>query len=206
VNWKRLVPYVLATLIVALLLGACGDDGNDEATASTRRGPHGIEGSFFGKVEQTDAFIALATLGNEGNTAMVYVCDSQGISQWFQGPVGKDALDLTAPNGARLQAKLSLTEATGSVTLADGRSLEFKAVPYEANSGAGLFRARETIGGSEYLAGWILLPGDQQRGSIQSGATQSAAPPLNIREPVVSAGGSELRAMAVQSFYLWCML
>ncbi len=69
-----------------------------------------------------------------------YVCDGepQGDAEWFTGRTTDNTLDLTSASGrARLQVGLSETEATGTVTLADGIPRRFTLAA--AREGAGLY-------------------------------------------------------------------
>lgn len=58
------------------LVAGCGDDDG-----GARAGP--AEGTFVGKVEGSDAYIALVTDGTE---LTGYVCDGEQVSVWFGEP------------------------------------------------------------------------------------------------------------------------
>lgn len=144
---------VLRLLGLFLLLGlvACGRDQNAAPA-----------GTFVGVVDGTDAFIALVP--QENNAVIAYVCDGQTISTWFRGERSENEIDLTAANGAQLQASLETDTATGNFTLPDGQVHTFTA--QLATDSAGLYRAEETIDGTDYVGGWIILNDGDQRGAI----------------------------------------
>lgn len=120
-----------------------------------------VQGNFVGRVAGTDAFVAVVT---DGETAIGYVCDGQGISEWFEGTVTGDALNLTSPGGAELTATLAHTGVKGSFTAAAGETFNFTADA--AAAPAGLFRLDDTIAGEPYKGGWIILPNGEQRGTL----------------------------------------
>lgn len=153
-SWSTRLATTLALVLVGLMLGACGG-ASQPATAA-------LSGAWVGKVDGTDAFIGIASNGEE---AMVYVCDGKTITQWFNGPVGADGVDLSA-GSARLQAQLADDSATGSITLADGRAVEFMAA--RAAGDAGLYRSVETVDAEEWTAGWVVLNDGQLRGLRRS--------------------------------------
>ena len=198
IRGRSLGSLLVLLTIAGLALGACGDDDGAKggATPTTRDTSGGIIGSWTGKVDGSDAFIAISTF--EDRLMLAYVCDSKGIAEWFRGNAGKDALELTSAGGARLKAKLAKDDASGSVTLSDGRTLNFKAP--RSTGDAGLYRAKGNAGGAETVGGWIVLPNGEQRGSLQQSGVTSTAPTLNTSSPTVNVGGSTLQARLVNPF------
>ena len=186
-----------------LLLAACGGDdggGKQDAAKSTAQG---AVGNFVGRASSADAFVALSVAdapaqAKGGREVLAYVCNGKEIGQWFRGEAGKDGAALTAASGARLEAKLSANKATGTVTLSDGRKLAFDASP--ATGDAGLYRARGQVAGADVLAGWVLLPDGEQRGTLQQAGTIGPAPKLNPTSPTVQVSGGTLPANTVNSF------
>lgn len=150
----RVLSLALITT-VGLILAACGSK-----PAST-----GIASGWTGKVDGTDAYIALVTNGTE---LMAYVCDSQTVAEWFHGKVGEDKLDLVAgtanlTNGhATLVATLTQAAATGTVTLADGQTHSFTAG--KSTGDGGLYRLEETQNGDKLVSGWVVLNDGELRG------------------------------------------
>lgn len=142
---------------VCLVLAACGG----QPTATT-----GIASAWTGKVDGTDAYIALASNGTE---LMAYVCDSQSVAQWFHGEAGKDKLDLVAgtvdlsSDTATLVATLTLDSASGTVTLADGQAHTFTAT--KATGDGGLYRSEQSVNNETLIGGWVVLNGGDLRGA-----------------------------------------
>ena len=96
-----------------------------------------------------------------GRIIRVYICDgeigAQSDAEWFTGSIAGDVFNLTSASGAaRVQGQLTETAVTGTATLADGRTLNLRALP--ASAGAGLFEI-------------FFLPNDLLAGVSASGAT-----------------------------------
>jgi serine/threonine-protein kinase len=154
---KRIAILIL---LASLLLAACGGAAQP------------ISGSFVGKVDGSDAFIAIVLHTNGEVTA--YVCDSAIISEWFKGSVTGSSLDLTNASGARLTADLAADSFNGTFTLAGGSALNFSVT--EEDQPAGLYRGEDTVDGVDLVAGWIVLPDGDQRGAVSGGGRTVPAP------------------------------
>jgi hypothetical protein len=142
--------------------------------------PQPIRGSYVGRVDGTEAFIAIVT---NGTNVGVYVCD--GMPQeveaaaetvhlyWFKGTIRNNAIDLTSQSGdVQVTAQPTADGFTGGVRLKDGRTLSFTAS--EASGDSGLFAFRQTINGVKVTAGWIVMPQSRHtRGvNVQRGAVK----------------------------------
>jgi len=137
---------------------------------------------YVGQIKAEKAWIGLSSSGKD---VIAFVTDgSQGhkptFAQWFKGPVTNGVVDATTPakNGSdRLQAMLSKDDATGTVTLADGKSLPFTAnlVP-DSDKTAGLYRGESTVDKQHYVAGWIVLPAAGAAGTATPSATSTGTP------------------------------
>ena len=100
---------------------------------------------LFGRVADSDAFIgfALRPSGDGAQALKVYVCDGHSIGEWFGGSVRGEGLDLASADGdARLQGRITDRRSSGTVTLADGRTLSFTAA--RARGPAGIWTLRLT--------------------------------------------------------------
>jgi hypothetical protein len=184
-------------LVLALGLVACGADPTaTPASAGPAPGPTvTLAGpdpgtTFAVQIVGSDAFLAIAS---DGTTATAYLCDGTGdrltVATWFQGPVTNNALAVTNAAGGRLTASLGLDTATGSVTPPGGKEVTFLAP--RVLRPAGLYRAEQTVAGSRYVAGWIVLPDDQQRGgAIQDGTSNTIVSP---RLPTAVGSGLRVR-------------
>lgn len=145
---------VQAVLLSVLALGFLG------ARAQTP-----LAGSYVGKVQGSQAFIALV---RSENKLIAYVCDGKEQVQWFRGAVGPNgALEVRTEAGWRLLGALSAEGVKGTVTFADGKTLEYSATP--ATGEAGLYRYEATVDGARYLGGWIIDQKGEQRGSVIGG-------------------------------------
>ena len=103
---KKTSRFVFVILLASLLLAACGG------------GSQTVNGSFVGKVDGSDAFIAVVLHGNGEVTA--YICDGASISEWFKGNVDGSSLNLTNASGTRLTADLAADSFTGTFTPSSG--------------------------------------------------------------------------------------
>ncbi len=152
-RWLRMLA---GAVVLASLLAGCG------ATATP---PAALSGSFAGASANANLFVAVVagTLKDSGKHGVVaYACDGETISQWFRGEVTGITVDLTAANGAHLAATITAGSATGTLTLADGTTVDFEAPA--ATQPAGLYRAEATLDGEPFLGGWIVLPSGAQKG------------------------------------------
>lgn len=141
--------------------------------------------TFVGTVGGTDAFVSVVV---DGSRAMAYVCDgvpgasptAPTIQAWFNGPSDGTTVDVSQPAG-RLQLQLTDTTMTGTLTLADGRTLP---VTGSAVTGdAGLYRAAS--GGA--VAGWILSQNAEQRGGFSfDGGGGLGIPALTLKQTTIN--------------------
>jgi hypothetical protein len=88
------------------------------------------------------------------------------LADWFTAPVRGATVDgVSSQHWVRLAAGLGRLAAAGVITFTDGRSYRFTA-PLAAPGGpAGLFEGTGRLDGLAYHAGWIVLPGRDQRGA-----------------------------------------
>ena len=127
--------------------------------------------TYVGSVEHSHALVGIATANGR---ARAYVCDGKHMSVWFDGKLNDGVVTLTSPKHERLIARLDGHSATGTFILANGRSHRFSG--RLATGHAGLYRGSS----HGYLAGWILLANNTQRGAISniSTGTLTTAPRL----------------------------
>jgi hypothetical protein len=131
---------------------------------------------YSAEIQATDAFVGIV---KRGARFRAYVSDAtaQGatISVWFRGDIGPDgSIDATA-HGVRLDADIEQRNATGSVTLPDGRAFAFAA---ESGFGGALIERSYRHAGKHYLSGWIVLRDRRVRGrtSVPGTAFVGSAP------------------------------
>lgn len=222
----RLVRSSAIVIGVVLLAGACsggdgGASGGGSSPPGSGRAPGqpeiivgdaasapvvGAVGSWAGTIADTNAFVAVVS---DGRQVMAYVCDSNEVGQWFRADLTGNEVTAFNAEGWALQLRLDAKAVTGSVSTPDDESVAFD---LPATSGeASLYRAREELEDSTLLAGWIVLPDGQQRGSLTiSSRTRTApgasapitpapvAPIIKPAPPIAPAPGSPLTPVTVQ--------
>ncbi len=138
------------------LTSACGRD--TEVGGGSPSAAAGPTGTWAGRVEGTDAFVAVV---GDGEQVAAYVCESGTIAEWFFGSESGADLALTSSGGAKLTLSLG-GDATGQVTLANGTSHAFRAAATDATA---LYRADGETPDGRMIGGWIQL-GNETRGSV----------------------------------------
>jgi hypothetical protein len=117
---------------------------------------------YTGQLEGSRAFVGIV---KKGERFRAYVSDATPrratLSVWFRGDVGPDGHVSATAYGVGLAADLERRDAAGTVTLPDGRVLEFAA---ESGFGGGLVDRSYRHEGSSYRSGWIVLGDDRVRG------------------------------------------
>lgn len=169
--------------LMAALLGSCGPDGasqptTKQTTATTTTTIPSTTGGTTTSVSTSSAngqgdYVALlpdghtrVALSTDGQQVIAYASNGDGFNpptfaSWFVGPVDANGgVDLNSPrDDSRLLATLSPPDATGNITLQDGTTLAFTALPLSSADntlGSGLYRSEATFEGVPYLAGWIV--------------------------------------------------
>ena len=197
-----LLSWLLPALVAAacvFALAACGGS-SDTSSASPGAAASSPGGSgpatearpttHAGRVEGSDAYVAVRRLGGD---VIAYICDGDGIVQWFRGRTSGDRVSLTNARGAVLEASFGGSGFVGEVQLAD-RRLSFSAAPVQAP--AGLYRSEEQLGDTRRVGGWIVLPDGTQRGAVQTGTQTAPAPALDPGTATATVGGTTVQAAA----------
>lgn len=181
--------WLILWLAFAVMLSGC-----QAASESLVDVPAMGGSSFAGVIPDTNQFVAVVS---NGQNARAYVCDGETVAEWFNGTVNDGALDLVSAGGARLQASLGETVASGTFTQVGGTAVAFTAEPVSAP--AGLYRAEENIDGVEYVGGWIVLPDGRVQGAIRAigdnpiiTARRVITPPFTLNDGVVTVFSTEL--------------
>jgi hypothetical protein len=111
--------------------------------------------------------------------AVAYMCNGHAVAAWLRGTAKAGKLELTGKNGARLDVSYRTGKATGSL-MADGHKYNFSApLVHRGSSGhrpPGLYAATATVHGVKIKAGWVVLPGGSQVGSVEYFADSDVAP------------------------------
>ena len=132
--------------------------------------------TFVGQTSDPETFVAVvvaepAADGAERQT-QAYLSDATTIDAWFTGTTAGDRLDLSAEDGARLEATRGDQGVEGTATLADGTSLTFTARP--AAGIAGLYTL--TIDEEGQLDG-NSSTGGELAGQVEAGVSVSTGTP-----------------------------
>lgn len=128
---------ISAVLLLAALAG-CGGDGDDPEGVETKAKP--LEGTFVGKVKGEDAFVAVvaspAARGHERRELTVYACDAKRLCEWFSGSAAGNSFRIGAERGdGEASGELTRKAATGTIELADGKTLRYEAEGATATAG-----------------------------------------------------------------------
>src|SRR5258708_21722143 len=145
---------------------------------------------YVGQVPNQNAWIGITT---DGTNSEAFVTDgSQShpakFDRWFKGLVTKNTVDTTSPDKSgndHLQAMLTDSTASGTVTLAGGQSIAFTANALPSSMGSatpsatatlsatatpsntatpstgvtpGLYKGTGSANGDNYTAGWVVMP------------------------------------------------
>lgn len=147
-----------AAVLGVLALAGCG--GSDEEL---------VTGTFVGSVPDSEVFVAVVAGSRAGDddarSLRVYVCDAKSVSEWFPTAGENDIAADSMSGDAHVEATLEGGEATGTLELADGRSL-----PFTAERATGIAGLYDTV----------ALPDGSVRGSSENGARVVG---MRAREP-----------------------
>ena len=130
-------------------------------------------------VARTDSGGAAVAISVHAGKSVAYMCNGHAVAAWLRGTAKAGKLELTGKNGARLDVSYRTGKATGSI-MADGTKYTFSApLVHRGSSGhrpPGLYEATATVHGVKIKAGWVVLPGGSQVGSVEYFADADVAP------------------------------
>jgi hypothetical protein len=164
------------------------------ATASSAVTPPTFQ--YTGQLQGSRAFVGIV---KKGDRFRAYVSDATSkratLSVWFRGDVGPDGHISATAYGVGLEADLERRDATGTVTLPNGRALEFAA---EIGFGGGLVDRSYRHAGVSYRSGWIVLGDDRVRGRTTIAGTAfdgslTSGPGIRPTPPIGSQIAEEQR-------------
>ena len=88
------------------------------------------------------------------------------LADWFTGrPAGGELHAVSSQHHLRLVARLTRRSGSGTITLASGTTVRFTIPRIATGPRAGVFDGIARWHDRGYRAGWIILPGGQQRGA-----------------------------------------
>ena len=147
---------------------------------------------YTAQLDGTDAFVGIV---KRGSRFRAYVSDATAkgatLSVWFRGDLGPNGHVSGSTHGVGLEATLARGSGTGTVTLPDGRALDFRA---DSGFGGALIERSYRHAGRHYLSGWVVLrdkrvrgrtsvPGTALDGSAATGPGIRQSPPLGSGVP-----------------------
>ena len=138
----RLSPAISTSLLLPLVLlltamAGCGGDGNDQEGVKKVKP---LEGTFVGKAERKDAFVAVVAApparGDERREVTVYACDAKRLCEWFSGSAAGNSFRVGAERGdGEARGELTRGTATGTIELSDGKTMRYETKPATATAG-----------------------------------------------------------------------
>jgi hypothetical protein len=130
-------------------------------------------------VARTDSGGGAVAISVHAGKAVAYMCNGHAVAAWLRGTAKAGKLELTGKNGARLDVSYRTGKATGSI-MADGTKYTFSApLVHRGSSGhrpPGLYEATAMVSGVKIKAGWVVLPGGGQVGSVEYFADSAVTP------------------------------
>jgi hypothetical protein len=131
--------WISAILLMLAAVAGCGGDGDDREGVKKVKA---LEGTFVGKAEGEDAFVAVvaspAARGEERRELTVYACDAKRLCEWFSGSGAGNSFRVGAERGdGEARGELTRKTATGTIELSDGKTLRYEAE--RATAAAGLY-------------------------------------------------------------------
>lgn len=154
----------------------------------TTAAPERFRAAYAGQLKGGGGSIAIAV--RDGG-AIAYLCDGNRVEAWLLGSAAGGKLNLSGPKGASLTGSYDKTSAVGSVTVA-GRKWSLD-IPV-AKKPSGLYRSTAQVRGARAVAGWIVLPGGDQVGMVNTGGVEQPAPPLDLSSNSATVNGVQMTA------------
>ncbi|MHB8669155.1 MAG: hypothetical protein ACYDAD_01105 [Acidimicrobiales bacterium] len=148
-------PTIALLLTVALVVAGCSA-GAKSAGPSAASATSSVAGDYV--YAGLNLFAAVST---NGQNFVAYVCDGDPLhkptfAEWFKGRVTGTHIMLTNADGVNLDMYLHPWIANAQLTFKDGSQAWFLGAPVTSpNDSAKLIRSEQTIGGVQYLAGWV---------------------------------------------------
>jgi hypothetical protein len=135
---RGIALLTISTLLLALgAVAGCGGDDDDEATEKRAKL---VDGTFVGKVQGTEAFVAVvaspAPKGKRRRDVTVFLCDAKSLCEWLPGSANGNALTAASEDDdSKATGQLTGKAARGSITVAGGKTLKYVASPATATAG-----------------------------------------------------------------------
>jgi len=147
-------------------------------------------GTYAGAVKGGAASIAIAI---KNGKAIAYVCDGKTAEAWLQGSAADSSLSLKGEGGSTLTANYADGRLSGTVKTS-GKKWTFKVKTVQAPSG--LYRSARNVRKAKVVGGWIVYRG-KQVGMLNTGGTETPAPPIDLATRTVTIDGTTVETAAV---------
>ncbi len=190
---SRMRALIVGALVLALLALGAGHAIAEDAAADDAL----FADAFVGEVED-DLFIGVLVADHpptpDRKAVVVYLCDGAGVSTWLFGEAIGESVVIEDGDTV---VDLSLTDEDVYGVLEQAGEAPRVLVLELATGDAGLYRAVETIGGDDYVGGWIVLNDGRQRGAIVLDGSVVDNPTL---DPVTGEAGSSVGTFSSNCF------
>ena len=132
----RITVLLLAILPLLAATASCGGDGQEERSGKP------VEGTFVGRLEGTNAFVAVVASpverGKDRRDVTVYVSDGRRLSESFAASARGNSFSASSDgSAAETKGELGPDTARGSVELPGGKTVRYEAA--RATGAAGLY-------------------------------------------------------------------
>ncbi|MFE9683447.1 hypothetical protein [Streptomyces sp. NPDC006285] len=160
--------------------------------SSGRPSPAVPNGDYAGRTDDDSSAVAVTV---RDGRAVAYFCDGRDQESWLKGDVEADGtMRLTNKKGQVLTGELSGRRIRGGVDMGQ-RTYGFTAD--KSLEPSGLYRATDTVDGTEVDAGWIVLQDGDQVGVLRRDGEAAPAPRIDPRSGAVTVDGQQLTARPV---------
>jgi hypothetical protein len=133
----RRLWILFAVALLLIPVASCGGDDDDD---DDEKEPTPVNGTFVGKLADTDALIAVAGLppAKDADRRQVnsFVCDGRRTCEWFPGTAPSNTFTAqSADEDAEAKGELSGEAAKGTIELGDDEPVEYQLSQATATSG-----------------------------------------------------------------------
>jgi hypothetical protein len=128
--------FWVSVALLALVAGCGGDDDEENGNET----PPPVSGTYVGKVDGTQASVAVVAgperKGQPRRELTVFVCDGRRVCEWSTGSLSGPSFTVTAEGGdTETKGEVTDKAASGTVKLADGKTVRYKAATATATTG-----------------------------------------------------------------------
>lgn len=126
-----------------------------------------VAGAYVGPINE-ELFLAIvvddAAGADASRSVRGYVCNRE-VGVWLEGEVNGNKVTLSSDDDViRIEGTIGADGVLGTARLGEAQPRPFTTAP--ASGDAGLYRAEAQVDGVDRTAGWVVLEGGRQRGSL----------------------------------------